>query len=353
MIMIVVDNGFFRCYNENANMKGEAKAPVKKRTLQILEENRGRPVSGSYIAEKLGVTRAAVWKNIKLLRAEGYMISAVTNQGYCLSGNNDILSEEGIRPYLYTKVLGRGIKVFDSVGSTNAVAKEMAASGAPEGLVVIAEEQTGGRGRLGRHFFSPKGTGIYMSILLRPKLKPEDASLITVCAAVAAAEAIEMLTGVPVQIKWVNDLYVGGKKVCGILTEASMEMESGGLNHMVVGIGINVSSPEGGFPQELREIAGSVTAREDVKKLFRCALIAEVLNRLEPYSGTLLDSHVLTEYRKRSCVIGREVDVLSFNGQREWAKVLDIDEKARLIVCDKEGNIRALGAGEISIRPRA
>ncbi len=189
---------------------------AKQHVLSVLEQNKGNSVSGARLAGELSISRNAVWKAIKALQSEGYAISAVPNKGYCLSEENDILSVESITPYLADNLKELSLMVHKSVTSTNTLLKELAGEGEKEGKVLIAEEQTGGRGRLGRKFYSPAKTGIYMSILLRPKLTVDDALFITTSAAAAVAEAIESVTGCEASIKWVNDIYCNGKKVCGI-----------------------------------------------------------------------------------------------------------------------------------------
>lgn len=213
---------------------------MKEKILSILEAHQGVSVSGSAIGKELGLTRAAVWKNIKALQEDGYHIVAVTNKGYCLTDDNDIVSADGIRRYLTAATLGNHIECRKIVDSTNNCVKAAAQRQEPEGFVVIAEEQTAGRGRFGRHFYSPKEHGIYMSILLRPKYDIESAALITAATSVCVAGAIEALTDCDVKIKWVNDLFVGEKKVCGILSEAAIEFESRKLDYVIVGIGVNI-----------------------------------------------------------------------------------------------------------------
>ena len=228
---------------------------TKKQLLQILSENENRFLSGSELAARLAVSRTAVWKAIGQLRKEGYRISSVQNKGHCLTSGSDVLTAAGVENYLKTQ--GISVRYYREISSTNTVLKTMAAEGAREGLVLIAEEQTGGKGRMGRRFYSPPGSGLYMSILLRPGTEASRSTGITACAAVAVALAIEELSGRPANIKWVNDIYMDKRKVCGILTEASVDCESGLLNYAVVGIGINTLVPAGDFPQELQTIAGS------------------------------------------------------------------------------------------------
>ncbi|MEG0615664.1 MAG: biotin--[acetyl-CoA-carboxylase] ligase [Oscillospiraceae bacterium] len=320
---------------------------VKSQVVTFLEENRGEFISGGKISKALSVSRNAVWKVIKALEIEGYPISAVKNRGYCLSEKSDILSEESIKPFLKTEILGGDISVFKAVDSTNNSAKIAAQNGAKEGAVVLSESQSAGKGRLGRNFFSPVGTGIFMSIVLRPKFSAENATLITSCAAVAVARAIENLTGLDVKIKWVNDIFIGGKKVCGILTEAGVNFEGGTLDYAVLGIGINVLTAE--FPEELRDVATSILL-ENGAPISRSRLAAEILNVFEPLYINLLDKKFMEEYVSRSNLIGKELTV--FCGESSYKAVaIGIDGDARLIVRNNGGEEIALSSGEVSVRP--
>ena len=238
---------------------------TKDAILDLLWQNTDTYVSGAALAKTLGVSRTAVWKAIEQLREDGYSIDSVTNKGHRLSSESDVLSESGVRKYLGAK--GLKLLVYPSISSTNTVLKSLAEEGAEEGLCLIAGEQTAGRGRRGRSFFSPPNSGIYMSVLLRPALQAVDATSITACAAVAVAEAIESLAPVNAEIKWVNDIYVEGKKVCGILTEASLDCENGQVNYLIVGIGINTRVPDSDFPEELKSIAGSAFGEKPIREL--------------------------------------------------------------------------------------
>lgn len=318
---------------------------MKEKILEILEENKGKSISGSFIAQKLGITRSAVWKTVKTLKEEGYIISAVTNKGYCLAPGSDILSEQSIKPLLKTHAFGKKMDVFKSIDSTNNFAKSLAQIGGEHGTVIIAESQTKGRGRLNRNFYSPGG-GVYMSIILRPELSMEDAQLITSCAAAAVARAIQNITGLDAKIKWVNDIFIGGKKVCGILTEAGMNFETGKLDYAVVGIGINVNTKH--FSGELEKIATSLFA-ETGKTVLRCNLIAEILNVFEQYFEKMHTREFMSEYISRSNVIGREVTVTA-PGVSYSAVVVGIDQNARLLVKTQDGEEHILNSGEISVR---
>lgn len=321
---------------------------IKARVLAILEENRGKNISGSEIAVTVGVSRSAVWKAVKKLQEEGYTIYAATNRGYCLSVENDMLSEQSIIPLLNTREFGRKMDVFKSVDSTNIFAKSLAQLGAVSGTTVIAETQTAGRGRKDRSFYSPSGMGLYMSIVLRPRLPVHEAAgLITSYAAVVVARAIQNLTGLDPKIKWVNDIYIEGKKVCGILTEASVDFESGMLDYAVVGMGVNVAGNK--FPEELKDTVTSLL-QECQKKISRSLLAAEILNQFESQYDELSAGRFLEEYAARSNVLGKEVTVLAGNGDTYTATAKRIDGQARLVVELPGGEEQTLSSGEISIR---
>lgn len=320
---------------------------LKHQVLEILEENRGSFINGAKLADKLSVSRSSVWKAVKALQKENYHIEAVTNKGYLLLPDNDIVSAESIRPYLNSSASHYILDVRQSAGSTNTIAKEMAAKGAKEGTVILALEQTQGRGRMGRSFYSPKGSGIYLSIILRPRLSIDDSLLITTSAAVAVAQAIEKIANVQAQIKWVNDIYVADKKVCGILTEATLDFESGGLEYAVVGIGINIATSI--FPDDIRSIAGSIFSDKPKDRPVSSILVAELLNNISEMTPHITDMSYLDEYRRRSFLIGRNILVLRGNDAIP-AKAVDIDERARLVVEYENHTREALLSGEVSVR---
>ena len=320
---------------------------VQDHLRTLLESNKSVFLSGEEIARRLGVSRNAVWKAIKALQAGGYPIQAVPNRGYCLAASSDVLSESGIRQYLTGEAQQLNLHVYDSVDSTNLVLRKLANEGAPEGTVVISAEQTGGRGRKGRSFYSPQGTGVYVSLLLKPKIAPDDATLITTTAAVAVCEAVEALSGNPAEIKWVNDVFMDGKKVCGILTEGSFDMESGQFDYAILGTGINVFEPAGGFPEEIRGIAGRVLTSPAPDGKNR--MIAEYLNRFLPLYRNLGSATTNAEYRRRSFVLGKMVNVLGRDSVTP-ARAIDVDDHCRLIVEYEDGRREALSSGEISVK---
>lgn len=319
--------------------------PTKERLLALLEENRGTPLSGEALARRLGVSRTAVWKAVHELQAQGHMIEAIQNKGYTLRPESDVLSEQGVRRHL-RRALPR-IVVEQTLVSTNLTAKQLAAEGAPHGTLVAANHQTGGRGRRGRSFASPPGTGLYLSMVLRGALPMQSAVLITSAAAVAVCRAVESVSGKRLDIKWVNDLYFRGKKCCGILTEAAADMESGGVDHLVVGMGVNLYEPEGGWPEELRETAAAVFAPGEAAN--RCRLAAAIADELLALYDALPDTAFLTEYRARNIVPGRDVLILQ-NGQSRPAHALAITDEGHLLVRLPDGSEEALSFGEVSIR---
>ena len=322
---------------------------VRNVVLSFLENNKGKYISGEKIASSVGVSRNAVWKAIRQLQADGHKIHSSTNKGYCLDNANDVLSKQSIEKYLDTDIFD--IEVVKSVSSTNTVLRQKAEEGAKEGSVLIAEEQTQGRGRMGRDFFSPSNTGIYMSLLLRPSISAEKSVMITTCAAVAVAEAIEEVAEKEAEIKWVNDIFCGGRKVCGILTEAALAIESGTLAYAVLGIGINVFPPENYFPSEIENIADSVFENCDMAENPRSILIAKVLQNFWKYYKDIENRPHFDEYKKRSMVLSRPINVISGKDSYE-AFALDLDENFNLKIMLPDGEIKSLNSGEVSVRKR-
>lgn len=322
---------------------------VRNVVLTFLENNKGEYISGEKIASSVGVSRNAVWKAIHQLQADGHKIHSSTNKGYCLDNANDVLSKQSIEKYLDTDIFD--IEVVKSVSSTNTVLRQKAEEGAKEGSVLIAEEQTQGRGRMGRDFFSPSNTGIYMSLLLRPSISAEKSVMITTCAAVAVAEAIEEVAKKEAEIKWVNDIFCGNRKVCGILTEAALAIESGTLAYAVLGIGINVFPPENSFPSEIENIADSVFENCDMAENPRSILIAKVLKNFWKYYKDIENRPHFDEYKKRSMVLSNPITVISGKDSYE-AFALDLDENFNLKIMLPDGEIKSLNSGEVSVRKR-
>lgn len=323
---------------------------VKEEILQIFENDRENYYSGEQLAARLGVSRSAVWKAVKQLEADGYQFDAVSGRGYSLRQGSDVISKQGIARYLGNAAGNPDIKVYKTVSSTNTVLKEMAAGGAAEGTVVVAAQQTAGRGRMNRRFHSPGGTGLYLSVLLRPRMKAQEALFITTAAAVAVARTVEEVSGKSTGIKWVNDVFIDDKKICGILTEASFDMESGELEYAICGIGVNICLPEGGFPDEIKGIAGAVFDQApsgDIKN----RIAAGIIERFMEYYANLPEHTFFEEYIRRSVIVGKEITVLG-RGEPKTARALSIDRQCNLVVRYQDGSEETLASGEVSIRKR-
>lgn len=315
--------------------------------LLLLLSKKGEYVSGEEISEKFGVSRTAIWKQIKHLREMGYEISSMPRIGYCLKKSPDLLLPEEIISKSNLEFLGREIYYYPSIGSTNEEAKRLAQEGALHGSLVIAEEQTGGKGRMGRTWISPPRVGIWMSIILRPSLKPHEAPRITMTSAVAAAKAIRKSTGADCRIKWPNDLLIEGKKVAGILTEMSSDMD--GINYVVTGIGINVNNED--FPEELKETATSLKLVCG-KNIDRLEVLTEFLSDFEEYYRYLEAGefkNVLQEWRVLCCNLGRRVKIAGRNFALEGI-ALDVDDDGALLVKSESGTVERILSGDVSLR---
>ena len=322
---------------------------TKNRILELLEQKRGESISGEHLAGILGISRNAVWKSIKELQKDGYNIFAVTNKGYCLSDENDIVSIPGIKPFLslQSQPYADKIHIFKSLESTNKTAKEMAVAGAEHGTVIISDSQTMGRGRYSRNFFSPFG-GLYMSIILRPEvLHFVNPTSVTVFAAVSVCQAIESISKKSPKIKWVNDIFIDGKKVCGILTEAVTDFESGGLDWIVLGIGINVYIRTEEFPVDLQSLATSIFPDEKMPGV-RNKLSAEIINRILGFETLPRETEIFEKYKKRLLILGKEITVIQNNTEYR-ATAIDVNSKGNLIVKNENGEVITLSSGEIRI----
>lgn len=317
------------------------------RILELLRRQEGF-LSGEDIGRELSITRAAVWKGIKKLREEGYEIEAVTNRGYRLTNPETMYNKRELEQGLKTKTMGQSIYFYEETDTTNNRARELALEGAPEGTLVVAEKQTAGRGRRGKVWESPLGTGIWMSLVLRPQIMPAEASVLTLLCGLATAEAIEAETGLSADIKWPNDILINGKKAVGILTEMDCEMSE--VHFVIPGIGINVNTAS--FPPEIAEIATSLYL-ECGKTVSRRRLVHKVLERLEEHYETFLwtgsFAAMLEDYRKHCITLGKEVHVLG----REpfFAEALDITPEGELLVRRADnGKEEVVFSGEVSIR---
>ncbi|MFR3786424.1 MAG: biotin--[acetyl-CoA-carboxylase] ligase [Agathobaculum desmolans] len=321
---------------------------VKDAVLHALEEARGTRLSGGRLAEQLGVSRAAVHKAIGVLRSEGLSIDGITGEGYRLAPDDDSLTAAGVQALLDTQTIGRELLVFPTLSSTNTVMKEQYLN-RPHGFVLLAESQTAGRGRLGRSFSSPPHTGIYQTILLHPTLPVSQIQFVTIAAAVAAAEAIEQTAGFSPQIKWVNDVLMEGRKLCGILTEASIEGETGAITSLCVGIGINLR-PNPVWPEEVRAVAGALSEFGCVPR--RAVLSAALLSHFEHAYALLISGQqdaLLARYRSRLCCLDKSITVISPAG-RYSAVCTGLDDNGHLLIRTADGQTHPLSTGEISIR---
>lgn len=321
--------------------------PLQDRILGILEERRHTDTSGKEIAKALGVSTSAVWKNIKSLQDDGYSIIAVPNRGYRLMDQPDAFKMNEVFKHLNTTHLGRKLDFFKTIDSTSTFAKSLAHLGADHGTTVVAETQTAGRGRMDKNFFSPPKGGVYFSLVIRRNLPIEMASLITPAAAVAVCRAIlELLPTANPEIKWVNDVFLGGKKICGILTETSLSSVTGRIEYAVLGIGVNVNNSR--FPGEVDRVATSIFLQSKVR-LGRSQFIASILNHLEPFIEDLDKRLFMEEYRDRSMVIGHKVRVINSGTEPYSAFATDISKDGFLILKLQDGSSSVLSSGSIII----
>ena len=315
-------------------------ASTKEELLAALQAAGGGFCSGQALAEQLGVSRAAVNKAAQALQKQGWQLEAVPRRGYRLAGTADLLCAAALGPW------PAPVYCQEVTDSTNAAAKRLAAEPerSPHGTLILAGRQTAGRGRWGRRFESPPG-GVYMTLLLRPKLRAVDALAITGSAAVAVCRAVETLCGISPGIKWVNDLYYKGKKVCGILTEAVSDLDTGAVEWVAVGIGLNLAVPPQAFGPEVGRIAGSLYPSGSAP-VSRAAMAAEIGRQL---LALCPDFDYLAEYRARCFVPGHWVTV-SGNGAPYSARAIAIDDAGRLVV-ETGGRQFALAQGEVSVKP--
>ena len=318
--------------------------------LKILQAHMGEFVSGEQISADMGLTRAAVWKGVDALRKEGYEIESKTRLGYRLVSAPDRLTAEDLLARLNVRRVGTCVEVLQSVDSTNNYAKQAALSGAADGLVVAANEQTGGRGRNGRAFQSPPGKGLYLTALLRPSCAPEAVLPITALAAVAMCNAVERVCGVRPGIKWTNDLVLGGKKLAGILTEMGIEGESGALQYVVIGIGTNVNQEKSDFSGEVADVATSLRM-ETGGSVCRAALAAALIEELDGLYACLGGdtSAYLAAYRRDCITLGRDVRILGSGAERR-GRAVDVDDAFGLIVRYEDGTQETIRSGEVSVR---
>lgn len=319
---------------------------MQEKVLELLKAAEGF-VSGEEVSRQLGVSRTAIWKAISALRKEGYDIESVTNRGYRLRGVPDVLNAAEIAEGLKTAALGRKVYALAVVDSTNNEAKRQAAKGAPHGSLFVAEQQTGGKGRLGRSWSAPAGEGIWMSLLLRPEISPYEVPQITLIAGLAVCRAIRALTPCPAMIKWPNDVIIGSRKICGILTEMTAETER--VNFVVTGIGINVNTPT--FPGELQQKATSLYL-ETGKKTSRAALVRQVLLEFEQYYDAFITeatADLVSPYKELCATLGRKIG-LTRNGAALTGRAVDVSPRGELVVTLDSGETVEVNSGEVTVQ---
>jgi BirA family biotin operon repressor/biotin-[acetyl-CoA-carboxylase] ligase len=322
---------------------------TRQQLLIYLKEGKGTWVSGEFLAHKMTVSRSAIWKHVRNLKDYGYVIESSRKKGYLLRHTSDLLLTDEIREGLNTNIFGKGgITYFRETDSTNVRAKYLAGDGAPEGTVVVAEKQTQGRGRRGRSWFSPPGEGIYTSIVLRPPIPPNEAPKLTLLASVAVAEALLSLTSLKINIKWPNDILIKGRKVAGILTEISTEMDR--IDYVVIGVGINVNTPRESLHPDIRQTATSILM-ETGKPFPRIALLRAYLEWLEIYYEAFKTKGfdpILNRWKHLADIIGRRIRVDLMDSMRV-GKVLDIDKDGFLILQDRKGTIERIISGDVTL----
>ena len=320
---------------------------TKDQLLLYLKEKSGSWISGELLSNKLTVSRTAVWKHVRKLKEEGYVIESSPRKGYLFRKSSDVLTPNEIGAGLDTRIFRtKNIVCLKEIDATNMRAKDLAGSGAPEGTVVIAETQTMGRGRKGRTWFSPYRDGIYVSIILRPGISPSAAPRMTLMAAVAVAEALDSLLQLKVRIKWPNDILVNNRKLAGILTEISMEMDE--VEYMVVGLGLNVNTPAKSFPGEIREKATSILI-ETGERSSRVDLIRAYLKCYDKYYEIPKKSGfepIMKRWKEFSDIIGRRVAV-DVIGKKHVGSVVDIDNDGVLILKDDQARFHRIFSGDV------
>jgi BirA family biotin operon repressor/biotin-[acetyl-CoA-carboxylase] ligase len=319
---------------------------MKSEILTMLRESEGY-VSGQELCNKFGVSRTAVWKAINQLKEMGYEIEAVSNKGYHLVSAPDVMNEAEIKSLLHTEWAGQELFCYDTIDSTNTKAKELAEQGYPSGTLVVADQQIAGKGRRGRSWESPSGCGIFMTLMLKPDINPNNASMLTLVAALATAKAITDVTGADARIKWPNDIVIDGRKICGILTEMSAQFDY--INHIVIGIGVNVHNEQ--FPEEIRGTAGSLLLACG-RRFHRAELIARFLERFEESYAVFLQTEdlegLMKEYNALLVNANQQVRVLDPKEPFE-GKAIGITKKGELIVDTWESR-KLVSSGEVSVR---
>lgn len=321
---------------------------IKEKVIDALVDNAGSFVSGEELSRGLNVSRTAVWKYIKELKGEGYVIEAFPRKGYRVREKPDLLLPREIERYLNTSRLGKFIECHSRLDSTNRRAKELGLQGRVEGTLVVAEEQIKGRGRLDRQWFSPRG-GIWFSLLLKPLLSPYQAPLLTLLASLAGVKGVKKATGCSLSIKWPNDLFLQGKKVAGILTEINAEMDR--INFVVAGIGINANISPLYFPEDISSKAISLM-EEKGEPVSRPKVLASFLNEMEVIYNKVQEEGfegLIDEWKKYSITLDKQIEVKTPRGIIK-GKAVDINEEGALVVEKEEGGVIHLLSGDVYLR---
>ena len=319
---------------------------MREKILEVILDNEKEFISGEELSKKLGISRTAIWKHIRILRSQGYNIESVNKKGYRLVDEpTDLLNPQNIYRNLKTKFIGKNILHFETIDSTNDYAKKIG-NELRDGSVIISEEQTKGKGRLGRVWESKAGEGIWMSIILKPNIIPNKAPFITLIAGASIVKALNIL-GVDAKIKWPNDITINNKKLSGILTELSAEIER--VNYIVVGIGMNVKDTD--FEEELQDKATSLY--KENYNVSRIDIVKEILCQFEKLYLDYIEKddkkEVLDICRQYSAIINKEIYVIK-NDQKELVDCIGINEEGNLIIKNKDGNLEEIMSGEVSIR---
>lgn len=315
--------------------------------LQKLESNTGKWISGGNLARQAKVSRNTIWRAIKKLQTAGYSIQSVTGRGYQLQHEQDQLSATGISLKLNNPDTYQ-IEIFDTIDSTNNILKIKAREDAVSGTLIVANAQENGRGRRGRDFFSPPGTGVYFSLLLRPHQDYYLGQKSPALAAIALAKAIDKVSGKNTGIKWVNDIYLNDKKIAGILSEAELDFETRTISYLVIGVGVNVYQPKNDFPEQIVNTATAIYSIDERRSGLRNSIIAEFLNQWEVYANPNHSKQALKMFRQKSILTNKVVDI-RHNNKILHAKVLDIDEEFELIVELEDGTIKKINHGEATL----
>lgn len=320
---------------------------MKEEILRLLRSADGY-ISGQELCNRFGVSRTAVWKAINQLKEAGYEIEAQQNKGYRLMAAPDLMTEAEIKSLMHTDWVAKEVLYFDTIDSTNTKAQELAEKGYQSGTLVVADKQESGKGRRGRSWVSPSGTGVFMTLMIKPDINPNNASMLTLVAALAVAKAITSVTGEEALIKWPNDIVVNGKKVCGILTEMNAQFDY--INHIVVGIGINVHNES--FPEEISQMASSLMIEAGGKRFHRAQIIAETMSYFEQYYDTFLKTQDLSALVRGydELLVNRNKSVRVLDPKEPFdGKAMGITPKGELIVDTWESR-KLVSSGEVSVR---